>query len=62
MQVNDDLTAHPIDIVATLATQRPRHRRQCARIRLLAVVLVGADVPVLTEGTPHVARGEKDRA
>src|SRR5262245_15476420 len=62
MQVNNDLTADPIDIMATFAAQRPRHRRQCARVRLLAVVFVSADVPVLAEGAPHVARGEKDRA
>src|SRR5262249_34966940 len=62
MQVNNDLTAHPIDIVATLAAQRPRHRRQGVRVRLFAVVLVRADIPVLAEGTPHVAGGEKDRA
>src|SRR5262249_27863739 len=62
MQVNNDLTAHPIDIVATFAAQRPRHCRQCARVRLLAVVFVSADVPILAEGAPHVARGEKDRA
>jgi hypothetical protein len=30
MQMNNGLTADPIDIVATFAAQRPRHRRQCA--------------------------------
>ena len=39
MQVNNDLAADPIDIVATFAAQRPRHRRGCARVRLLAVSL-----------------------
>src|SRR5205823_13965179 len=62
MQVNDDLTADPIDVVATFTAQHPRHRRQCAWVCLLAVVLVSADVPILAEGAPHVARGEKDRA
>src|SRR5262249_16706169 len=47
---------------ATFAAQRPRHRSQCARVRLLAVVFVSADVAILAEGAPHVARGEKDRA
>src|SRR5262249_17346526 len=36
--------------------------RECARVRLLAVVFVSADIPILAEGAPHVARGEKDRA
>src|SRR5262249_3961109 len=62
MQVNNDLTAHPIDIVATLTAQRPLRRREGARVRLLTVVFVSADVPILAEGAPHVARGEKDRA
>jgi hypothetical protein len=60
--VNDDLAADPIDIVATFAAERPRYGRQCAGIRLLAVVLIRADVPVLAEGAPHVARSEEDRA
>jgi hypothetical protein len=62
MQVNDDLTADPIDVVATFVAQRPGHRRQCARVGLLAVIFVRADVPILAEGAPHVTRGEKDRA
>src|SRR5262249_58030232 len=47
---------------ATFAAQRPRHRSQCARVRLLAGVFVSADVRILAAGAPHVARGEKDRA
>src|SRR5262252_1843390 len=62
MQVDNDLTAYPIDIVATFAAQRPRHRRECARVSLLTVVLVGRDVAVLAERTSHVAGGEEDRA
>src|SRR6516165_5502123 len=62
MQVDDDLTAYPIDIVATFAAQRPRHRRECARVSLLTVVLVSRDVAVLAKCTPHVAGGEEDRA
>ena len=61
VQVNHDLAANPIDVVATLSAQRPRHRRKHARVRLLAVVLVGADVTVLAEGAAHVAGGEEDR-
>ena len=61
MQVNDDLAADPVDVVATLPTQRPRHRSQRARVGLLAVVLVGADVSVLAKGTAHVAGGKEDR-
>jgi len=62
MQVNDDFTADPVDIVATFMAQRPRHRRQCARVRLLAIVLVRANVPILAKGAPHIARGKEDRA
>ena len=60
--MNDDLATHPIDVVTAFAAQRPGHCRQRPRVRLLAVVLVGADVAVLTEGTAHVAGSEEDRA
>jgi hypothetical protein len=60
--VDDYLPTDPIDIVAALATQRPRDRRECTRVRLFAIVFVGADVAILTEGAPHVARGKEDRA
>src|SRR5262245_59502029 len=62
MQVNNHLAAHPVDVVAAFAAQRPRHRRECARVRLFAVVLVGADVAVLAKRTSHVTGGEEDRA
>src|SRR5262249_39151994 len=62
MQVDNDLAAHPVDVVATFAPQRPRHRRECTRVRLFAVVLVGADVAVLAKRTPHVTGSEEDRA
>jgi hypothetical protein len=41
------LTAHPIDIVATFAAQRPRPCRQGVRVRLFAVVLVRAAIEQL---------------
>jgi hypothetical protein len=47
MKVNDNLAADPIDVVATFAAQRPRHRRECARVGFLAVVFVSADVAIL---------------
>src|SRR4030095_15981788 len=62
MQVDSHRAAHPVDVVATCASQRPRHRRERARVRLFAVVLVGADVAVLAKRTPHVTGGEEDRA
>jgi len=62
MQVNNDLAADPIDIVATFAAQHPRHRGQRTGICHFAIVLVGADIAVLAEGAPHVAGGEEDRA
>ena len=62
MQVDNHLATHPIDVVATLATQCPRHCRKYARIRLLAVVLISGDVAILAKRTPHVAGGEEDRA
>src|SRR5262249_38498860 len=62
MEVNNDLAAYPIDVVTTFAAQRPRHSRERARVCLLTVVLVGRDVAILAKRTPHVARGEEDRA
>src|SRR5205823_10751596 len=61
MQVNDDLATDPIDVVAALPAQPPCHGRNRASIDLLAVVLIGADVPVLAEGATHVARSKEDR-
>src|ERR1700747_335204 len=61
MQVNHHLTTDPVDVVAALAAQHPRHRRKGAGINLLAIVLVGADVAVLAEGASHVAGSEEDR-
>jgi hypothetical protein len=62
MQMDDYLAAHPVDVVTALAAQRPCHSRERAWVALLAVIFVGADVSVLTEGAPHIAGGEKDRA
>src|SRR5262249_5619112 len=62
MQVDDDLAADPIDVVAAFTAQRPCHRRKRTRVRLLAVVFVSADVAILTEGASHVAGGEENRA
>src|SRR5216683_2041336 len=62
MQVDDDLAADPVDVVAPLAAQCPRHSRKRARIGLLAIILVGRDIAVLAEGAAHVAGGEEDRA
>src|SRR5262249_5082250 len=61
-QVDHHLTTHPIDVVATFATQRPRYCRECARVCLLAIVLVRRDVAVLTKRASHVAGGKEDRA
>ena len=57
MQVDDHLAADPIDVVAAFTAQRPCHRRKRARVRLLAIVFVSADVAILTEGASHVAGG-----
>src|SRR5262249_26994191 len=62
MQVDDDLAADPIDVVAGLTAQRPCHRRKRTRVSLLAIVFVGADVAILAEGASHIAGGEEDRA
>src|SRR5262245_1661359 len=62
MQVDNHLAAHPVDVVATFAAQRPRHRRECTRVRLFAVIFVGADIAVLAKRTPHITGGEEDRA
>ena len=44
-----------------IAAARPCHRRERARVRLLAIVFVSADVAILTEGASHVAGGEENR-
>src|ERR1700730_3118768 len=62
MQMNDDLAADPVNDVAAFPAQRPRHGRQRTRVGLLAVILIGADVAVLTEGAAHVAGGKEDGA
>src|SRR5262249_16638961 len=62
VQVNHDFAADPVDVVAALSSQDPRHRRKRARVDLLAVVLVGADVALLAERAWHVAGSEEDRA
>src|SRR5215468_2586482 len=62
MQVDDHLAADPIDVVTAFTAQRPCHSREHARVRLLTVVFVGADVAILTEGASHIAGGEEDRA
>jgi hypothetical protein len=62
MQVDDHLAADPIDVVAAFTAQRPCHRRERARVRLLAIVFVSADVAILTEGASHVAGDEENRA
>jgi hypothetical protein len=62
MQMDDDLAADPVDVVAALAAQLPGHGGQYPGVDFLAVVLVGADVAVLAERAPHVAGGEEDRA
>ena len=54
--MNDDLAAHPIDVVAM--AQRRRHRCQRVWVHLLTVVFIGADVAVLAEGTSHVWRSD----
>src|SRR3974377_446770 len=62
MQVDNHLATDPINVVAAFAAQRPRHSRECARVCLLAVVLVGRNVAILAKRTAHVAGGEEDRA
>ena len=62
MQMNYGLTADPIDVVTALAAQDPCHCCERRSIDFLTVVLISADVAVLTEGTAHVAGSEKDRS
>ena len=49
MQVDGNLAADPVDVVTAFHAQQPGHRGQHAAIDELAVVLVGADVAILTE-------------
>src|SRR6476469_3729754 len=62
MQVDYDLAADPIDVVAAFTAQRPCHRRERARVRLLTVVFVSADVAILAKSASHIAGGEEDCA